>query len=402
MSTLPTTENKRGVLALVVAHCAGMIDLIGLPVWVGSLISQYKFDPQQAGGLVTLFLIGASVASFFFAPRFTRTNQKVAAVSGFFLATVAFALSSQNAAFPILAVLHFIGGLSAGTALSFTHGTIGHAANPHRTFAYAGLALGIFGIIFLGATPNIVAKFGGPSLFYTFVVIMGIATLMTLLFFPKPTRHIAADDAEEGKVLPPLGRAVWLLIIATGILSMAQAMTLSFFERVGMERGFGLQLVTGALIIYGICAVFPAPIAAILEKRIPATAVISTMPILQAICSVTAMTTTNYVAYAISGGLMAFTIIFVHTYAFGLMVRIDPTGRAVAGTPAMLMIGSAIAPFIGGTLVKFSGFTAIGIAVTVLVIIQLLLYNSARKIVLRTQLAENVTQANEFATGHAR
>jgi hypothetical protein len=126
------------------------------------------------------------------------------------------------------------------------------------------------------------------------------------------------------------------------------------------------------------------------------------MPILQAICSVTAMTTTNYVAYAISGGLMAFTIIFVHTYAFGLVARLDPTGCAVAGTPAMLMIGSAIAPFIGGTLVKFSGFTAIGIAVTVLVIIQLLLYNSARKIVLRTQLAENVTQANEFATGHAR
>ena len=103
MSTLPTTENKRGVLALVVGHCAGMIDLIGLPVWVGSLISQYKFDPQQAGGLVTLFLIGASAASLFFAPRFTRTNQKVATVSGFFIAAVAFALSSQNAAFPILA-----------------------------------------------------------------------------------------------------------------------------------------------------------------------------------------------------------------------------------------------------------------------------------------------------------
>ncbi len=94
------------------------------------------------------------------------------------------------------------------------------------------------------------------------------------------------------------------------------------------------------------------------------------------------MTTTNYVAYALSGGLMAFTIIFVHTYAFGLMARLlEPTGRAVAGTPAMLMVGSAIAPFIGGTLVKFFGFTAVGIAAddSVLVIIELLLYNSARK-----------------------
>ena len=28
----------RGRLALILAHCAGMVDLIGLPLWVGVLI----------------------------------------------------------------------------------------------------------------------------------------------------------------------------------------------------------------------------------------------------------------------------------------------------------------------------------------------------------------------------
>jgi hypothetical protein len=58
----------------MVGHCAGMVDLVALPVWVGALIAQYHFDPQRAGGLVTLFLIGAVISSLVFAPRFNRVN----------------------------------------------------------------------------------------------------------------------------------------------------------------------------------------------------------------------------------------------------------------------------------------------------------------------------------------
>ena len=57
-----TTDSLRGRLALMAAHCAGMVDLVALPLWVGILMSHYRFDPQQAGGVVTLFLVGAVVA----------------------------------------------------------------------------------------------------------------------------------------------------------------------------------------------------------------------------------------------------------------------------------------------------------------------------------------------------
>ena len=80
--------------------------------------------------------------------------------------------------------------------------------------------------------------------------------------------------------------------------------------------------------------------------------------------------------------MMAFTILFTHTFAFGLLARLDPSGRAVAGTPAMLMVGAAVAPFIGGTLVKFIGFEAIGYAACVLVAIELLMFNLTRRAVL--------------------
>lgn len=383
-TAMPSTENKRGIFALMVAHCAGMLDLVALPLWVGTLVSQYRFDPQQAGGLATLFLIGASLASVFFAPRFTRFNAKWAAVGGFGVAAIAFLMSSQNMAFPVLAGLHFIGGIAAGTALSFTHGTMGHASNPHRVFAYAGLAIGIFGIVFLGGTPGIVDNFGGSALFVVFSIVMAVAMLAALCFFPKPARHIASDDAEIATSLPPLGRAVWCAAIAVAFLAMTQAMTLSFFERIGMARGFGLENVTLALVTYGFVTLAPAPLAALLERRIAATTVICTVPILQILFAMIISHTSSYVLYAASGALMAFTIIFTHTFAFGLLARLDPTGRAVAGTPAMLMVGAAVGPFLGGTLVKFIGFEAIGYAAFVLVGLELMLFNMARKAMMPT------------------
>lgn len=384
---MTTTETKRGIFALMLAHVAGMLDLVALPVWVGTLISQYQFAPQQAGGLATLFLLGASLASMLLAPRFNRIKPKFAAVLGFGVACIAFALASRSAAFEVLAPLHLVGGLAAGVALSSTHGTIGHAANPHRTFAFAGLAIGIFGIIFLGAAPAIIDANGGHMLFVLFALVMAVAALAGLFFFPGVTRHTVSDEVEEaeaaGRKSPPLGAAVWFSIVAIALMCMTQAMTLSFFERVGEHRGFSLQMITVALVVYGIVTLFPAPIAALLERKIAATTVISIFPIFQALFAMIAMSTSNYVLYAASGALMAFTIIFVHTFAFGLLARLDPTGRAVAGTPAMLMAGSAIAPFLGGTLVQFVGFEAIGYAAIVLVLIELLCFNQTRRIVTR-------------------
>lgn len=80
---------------------------------------------------------------------------------------------------------------------------------------------------------------------------------------------------------------------------------------------------------------------------------------------------------------MAFTIIFTHTFAFGLIARLDPSGRATAGTPAMLMVGSAVAPLVGW----YAGVEAIGYAAIVLVAPELLLFNETRRAVLRAQPA---------------
>src|SRR5690606_37421381 len=134
-------DSRRGRVALMVAHCAGMVDLVALSIWVGALIAHYGFDPQQAGGLPTLFLVGAVLASVMLAPWIQRLRGRWVAAAGFGISALAFAAAASVTGYAPLAVLHAIAGAAAGAALSVTHGTIARSENPHRLFAIVGIAL---------------------------------------------------------------------------------------------------------------------------------------------------------------------------------------------------------------------------------------------------------------------
>ena len=363
MSVKTDSTTGRGVL--MVAHCAGMVDLVALPVWVGTLIAAYKFDPQQAGGLVTLFLVGAVLASLVFAPRFNRVSGRVAAPIGFGVSALAFLGAASTSDFGSLAALHALGGFAAGTGLSFTHGTIGRSANPHRLFGLVGMALGIFAVVFLGATPQIVAALGGPALFKAFALVMVVATVACALAFPVPDAESAVSQAwrASGKKLPA---AVWYGMVGVGCLALVQAMMFSFVERMGADRGFGVDKVTAVLIAVGVVNMFPAGLAALLEKRLNPASVMLAGPLVQAALALLITLSAGFGPYAAGAAVFVAVMLFTHTFAFGQLARLDVSGRAVAATPAMIMIGSAIGPILGGTLVKGMGYSGLGLAALVI------------------------------------
>lgn len=351
---------RANVFALMVAHCAGMVDLVALPVWVGTLIAQYRFDPQQAGALATLFLAGVVLASVLLAPNFHRLASRAVATLGFGLSTAGFWVASTTQDFATLALLHGVCGLATGAALSVTHGTIARSARPHRLFAIVGIALGVFAVIFLGATPPIVAASGGPALFVVFGSVMAAATLVSLLAFPSP--RTVAEQGAPAQAPAPLNRAVWFGIAGIACMTVVQAMTFSFLERVASDRGFERQAINGVLIALGLVNLLPALLAALLEKRWSARSVLIAGPMLQASLAAILMNATSFPPYAAAASVFAAVMIFVHTFAFGLLAKLDPSGRALAATPAMLMAGSAVGPILGGTLVKAFGYGSIGIA----------------------------------------
>lgn len=376
-STPHPTDTLRGRTVLSIAHVAGMIDMAALPVWVGTLISKYQLSPQQAGGLVTLFLAGVVLASLMGAPLFRRLPARVMAPAGFALATLAFIALGSTTGFVMMAGLHAAAGACVGWALSFTHGTMGRTSNPHRMFAAAGLALGIFAVIFIGLTPRLIDSMGGDMLFKVFGAVMLLATVITAMAFPTPPIAGAAESAarRSSTRIPP---AVWGGIIGISLMALIQAMMFSFMERLGMSRGFSTEQVQAVLIAVGFVNLLPALIATWLQNRVLTRRVLLAGPVAQAILALVITQSTDYGPFALASSVYVFVMIFTHIFAFGMFAAHDPSGRAVAATPAMIMAGSAIGPILGGVLVQNLGYEWLGYVISLLAVVALVAFSRVR------------------------
>jgi predicted MFS family arabinose efflux permease len=361
-------NSRQGKTVLILAFVIGMVDMVALPIWVGTLMQNYGYSPAQAGLTVTLFLLGVVIASTFLSPKFNKVPRRVLTTLGFGLASVTFyVISTQSMSveqFALIAALHGIGGVGVGTALSFTHGSIGRSANPHRLWAFSNIALGVFAVVFMGGMPPLIAAKGASVLFSVFAGLMLLGCTVAALAFPQDKGvQDSGFSANQAKTAIPKG--AWFLIAAVICLVLNQAMIFSFVERIGAAHGFKSEEVTKVLIAVGLVALLPGALAAFLQTRWSPIAVGIAGPIGQAVLALTMTLSISFTPYAVAAPLYIFIVIFTHTFLFGLLAKLDTSGRLVAATPAMMMIGSCIGPALGGSVVQAFGYTGLGYAACV-------------------------------------
>lgn len=362
MST-PDTFGGKAVLTL--AHVVGMVDMVALPVWIGTLMQYYRYSPSQAGITVTLFLLGVVLSSGIFAPRFNRLPKRAAAAGGFAVAAGAFYVASLQpvdvASFGTLAGLHMLAGTGVGCALTFTHGCIGRSGNPHRLFAVVNIALGFFALAFLGGVPQILQHTSASVLFTLIAASLGLAALVCALAFPTLDHPAGISPPAVAPAVPMrIPRAAWFVIGVVACLTLNQAMVFSFVERIGAERGFGMDRVNGVLIALGLVNLLPGALAAWLQTRWSPVVVGIAGPIGQALLAVTISSTLSFAPYAVAASSYVFMVIFTHNFLFGMLSRLDPSGRSAAATPAMMMMGSCIGPVLGGVIAQGFGYSGLG------------------------------------------
>lgn len=371
---MTTTNSFGGKAVLTFAHVAGMVDMVALPVWIGALVEHYGYNAQQAGITVTLFLLGVVVASLLISPRFNRLPRKPMAAGGFALAAIAFFFAARLpvavASFQALAAVHVVAGLGVGCALSFTHGCIGRSANPHRLFAVANVALGVFAVFFLGGVPQLIQQVGAASLFWVCTGLMAAGAVVCAMGFPDVAvlADVPAAASQAPLSVKRIPAAAWVVAGVVVCLTLNQSMVFAFIERIGVDKGFGVERVNGVLIALGLVNLTPGVLAALLQKRVSPLLVGMLGPVGQAVLALTIVNATSFAPYAVATSLYVFMVIFTHAFLFGLLARLDPTGRAVAATPAMMMIGSCIGPALAGGLVHGIGYPAVGVAVCVVTV----------------------------------
>jgi predicted MFS family arabinose efflux permease len=372
---MANSNSVGGKVVLSIGHVAGMIDMVALPLWIGNLMQHYGFSPVQAGLTVTLFLFSVVIASTIVAPIFDRIPHRLGVAGGFAIAAAAFLVTSrlpvEASSLTAIIALHVVAGLGTGTALSITHGNIGRTENPHRLFGTVNVALGVLGVFFFAGLPQLVEHFSASAMFLVFGATMATACVVTALFFPVAGATASNHAAVAAQSRGPAPKAVWFLIGVVICLTFNQAMVFSFLERIGAARGFATEQVNIVLIALGFVNLLPGALAAILQKRLSPLVVGFSGPVLQAVLALTLSNSPAFVPYAVAASVYVSIVIFTHTFLFGLLARLDQSGRAVSATPAMMMIGSCTGPAVGGAIVSGFGYGALGIAATIVSVLAL-------------------------------
>ncbi len=358
-----STESFAGRAALIVGHAAGMLDLVAAPVWVGVLVQYRHLSPLQAGLLMTVYTAGVFLTSITLAPQFTQLRPRMIAIGGFFLGALAFVAIILVDGFGALLPAHFVAGIGAGAALSMVHGTISRSARPHRLFAIANLGVAIFSIAFFVAVPAAV-QHDPNAAFAVLGGLLVLAGIAAIVAFPTaPAVTIAAASAARpaaGAGVSPYKLAVVLAFTGVALMSIGQSNIYPFLERIGTSREFSPASIANMLAISGLLNLLAPIIAAALENIVPRVATICVALLIHAALAITASNSAGFVPYAVAGSLLIFMTLFGHTFMFGLIAKIDPSGRTASSTPAMITLGAMIGPAIGGTVAQFVGFWAIG------------------------------------------
>jgi len=355
----------KGQATLSVCHMAGMIDLAALPLWVGTLMRFYGLAAPRAGLIVTTFLVSVVASSVVVAPLFSRVRHRLLAFLGFAVAAGAFAgassLPARADSANTMMLLHALAGFGVGASLSVTHGMIGRSANPHRLFGIANVAMAILAIIMFATLPTLISRLGGPTVFRAFAITMSVAAIVALLFFPEMhAKEPVPRERGASLARQPLPKAAWFTIGTITCLTLNQSVVFAFVERIGASRGFGDAAVQQVLIVTGLINLAPGLLAVLLQKRLPALGVGIAGPILQALLALCITAASTYAFFALPSIFYVALVIFTTTFMFGLLTEVDTSGRAVAATPAMMMIGSALGPALGGGIVAWVGYPGLG------------------------------------------
>ena len=350
------SRDPRSLLPCVVASLgAGLLGFNALPVAVGALIDGAGLDAGQAGWVASLELAGMALSALVLAPRVAALSLRSVAFGAAGVALSAHALSALAEGFGALALTRLMAGLAEGAIVAAGNALIATSRDPDRFAARVEIVGGLAAAALLVALPYVAAAHAQRGVFLAMAVVV-VACLPLLAWVPR--RALAPHHA--GGLRVAFGRRAFPVLLAGFLLTSGESAIWAFLERIGVRAGVppaSIGLLLGASTLVGLMgAGLAAWLGTRIGRRLPLVLGIAAQA-LACWAVANAETTSPYVVATLAYALAFF---FVQPYLVGTAAFIDPQGRVVAAYAGVVLIGGGVGPGLGGMLVEWLSYPALG------------------------------------------
>jgi predicted MFS family arabinose efflux permease len=194
---------------------------------------------------------------------------------------------------------------------------------------------------------------------------LALATaLLVLKSFPKlPRGRLRANSYTEGRLRRQQASRAYAALAAIGVYFVANAGIWSFVERIGRTNDLDTASIGHVLSLASFVSIGAAMLAANLGNRIGRMLPIVVSLGSLAVISVSLVTFSTLLSYALGVVLFLCFAIFFLSYALSFLESVDVTGRASIASGGVIMLGNAIGPFLGGAILSAAGLKALGYSV---------------------------------------
>jgi predicted MFS family arabinose efflux permease len=348
--------------AMMVGHSA----LVSLPFEVGAIREGLHLDTSRTGLLATVELVAFAVTNIVLAPYAGRLSTRRVSLLGSFLVVAASLISAFAIHLSVFAVSRGAAGVGFGVMFASANVAGAGARVPERAYAI-GLAIST---VFYSLMPLVLSRSGDlfqlmPRLLWphsgVFLAMAAFVLVMspTMLFLPDARTETQARDRAL-RAARPRSAAIVASLLVMGCFAIAVFSPYTFIQLRAQAIGMRPQAIGSMLSIAIALGISGTVAAAWIGRSRGITLPLTSGLLVQGVCCV--VVCLGQTDVTLFGATIAYMTAwsFSYPYLFGLGAAIDPLGRLPTAIGAMYLIGSGVAASVGGALMQFRGYEAVG------------------------------------------
>jgi hypothetical protein len=266
-----------------------------------------------------------------------------------------------------------VAGLAAGAAAAASARLMSTSPRPENLAAQIGIFTAGVLIVFGGGGAWATAEFGRVGLHGSMVIIAALLAPLALTLPERGTANVAPPSAARR----PMNWAVAALLLGVLLYAAKDGAAWSMGQVVADGKGFGAGgkalLLGGA----GVSSILGAALAVWSSRR--------GRWLLPAVIGLTLNTVLGSMQFLVPG-MAPFVIaqltysgshLFIVPFMLGLAAHIDPRGRLVAATGAVLAFGAAVGPLVGAAIFETMGGFGLAAGMAAFTVAAVLLWTPA-------------------------
>jgi predicted MFS family arabinose efflux permease len=257
-------------------------------------------------------------------------------------------------------------GLALGAVVATSMAIAGRSDKPEMTFGVVNASVGLMGIVIAFILPRslglhetlpvaqVASELDGLYLTYA---LMSVAALLFLRALPVVP---PVEPPQAGAPVVSVPRTGWLALFGLGLIFLGHGSLALFLVTIGRAVPLSPETIGYVFMAGGVVGIVAPLVAGYVGGRFAAMAPVMAVLATLAVFAVLLAHADTPMKFFVAGPVFAMLPMAMMPIVLGVLARIDQSGRLTGSHPAFVLIGGAVAPFVGGAISDLGGFQANG------------------------------------------